>query len=510
MPAFAAPQTNPFNLTDVGTSASPTFVDIDGDGDLDAFVGAGDGFTLYYRNTGTASAPVFAAPQTNPFNLTNVGFLATPTFVDIDSDGDLDAFVGTGDGNTYYYQNTGTASAPVFAAPQTNPFNLTDVGNYASPTFVDIDGDGDLDAFVGAIDGTTRYYRNIGTASAPVFAAPQTNPFNLTNVGYLAAPTLVDIDGDGDLDAFVGAGDGNTRYYRNTGTASAPVFAAPLTNPFNLTNVGNYASPTLVDIDGDGDLDAFVGAQDGNTRYYQDLLPRVSIAPGTTPSEAEPTAPVNGNFVVTLSAPATANTTINYTVSGKATPGSDYTALSGSVTILTGQTTATINVIPVLDNVSDPSETVQITLTAGTGYNLTKTKTAVLQIADNIPKTFTAPQTNPFNLTDVGSIASPTLVDIDGDGDLDAFVGASDGNTYYYRNTGTASAPVFAAPQTNPFNLTDVGSVASPTFVDIDGDGDLDAFVGVRDGNTRYYRNTGTASAPVFAAPQTNPFNLTD
>ncbi|MEG4425664.1 FG-GAP-like repeat-containing protein, partial [Microcoleus sp. D3_18_C1] len=469
MPAFAPPQTNPFNLNAVGTYTSPTLVDIDGDGDLDAFVGSNDGNTYYYRNTGTASAPVFAAPQTSPFNLTDVGNYASPTFVDIDGDGDLDAFVGELDGNTRYYRNTGTASTPVFAAPQINPFNLTDVGSTASPTLVDIDGDGDLDAFVGSNDGNTYYYRNTGTASAPVFAAPQTSPFNLTDVGNNASPTFVDIDGDGDLDAFVGRSDGNTFYYRNTGNASTPAFAAPQNNPFNLTDVGSYASPTFVDIDGDGDLDAFVGARDGNTRYYQDLLPGVSIAPGTRPSEAEPIAPVNGNFVVTLSAAATANTTINYTVSGKATPGSDYTALSGSVTILTGQTTANINVIPVLDNVSDPSETVQITLTAGTGYNVTKTKTAVLQIADNIPKTFTAPQTNPFNLTNVGLNASPTFVDIDGDGDLDAFVGARDGNTRYYQNTGTASAPVFAAPQTNPFNLTNVGLNASPTFVDIDG-----------------------------------------
>ncbi|MEG5094668.1 VCBS repeat-containing protein, partial [Microcoleus sp. B13-B4] len=156
--------------------------------------------------------PAFAPPQTNPFNLNAVGTYTSPTLVDIDGDGDLDAFVGSNDGNTYYYRNTGTASAPVFAAPQTSPFNLTDVGNYASPTFVDIDGDGDLDAFVGELDGNTRYYRNTGTASTPVFAAPQINPFNLTDVGSTASPTLVDIDGDGDLDAFVGSNDGNTYY----------------------------------------------------------------------------------------------------------------------------------------------------------------------------------------------------------------------------------------------------------------------------------------------------------
>jgi len=136
---------------------------------------------------------------------------------------------------------------PNFSAPINNPFNLTDVGYLAKPTFADIDGDGDLDAFVGNSNGNTLFYRNMGTASAPSFAAPPvTNPFGLMNVGLDAAPTLVDIDNDGDLDAFVGNYYGNTLFYRNTGTASAPSFAPPVTNPFGLMNVGLYAAPTLV------------------------------------------------------------------------------------------------------------------------------------------------------------------------------------------------------------------------------------------------------------------------
>ena len=67
--------------------------------------------------------------------------------------------------------------------------------------------------------------------------------------------------------------------------------------------------------------------------------------------------------------------------------------------------------------------------------------------------------------------------------------------------------PIFTSPRTNPFGLTDVGSFASPTFVDIDNDGDLDAFVGNRAGNTLFYRNTGTDSSPVFDTPSTNSFN---
>ncbi len=183
--------------------------------------------------------PTFSNSVTNPFGLTDVGFAAGLTFADIDGDGDLDAFVGNAEGDTLFYRNTGSASNPVFAAPTTNDFGLTNVGLFAAPTFADIDGDGDLDAFVGELFGNTLFYRNTGSATNPVFAAPTTNPFGLTAVGYDPKPTLVDIDGDGDLDAFVGNADGDTLFYRNTGSASNPVFAAQ--SPFSLI----YLSPKI-------------------------------------------------------------------------------------------------------------------------------------------------------------------------------------------------------------------------------------------------------------------------
>ena len=45
---------------------------------------------------------------------------------------------------------------------------------------------------------------------------------------------------------------------------------------------------------------------------------------------------MNGVFVVSQSAQAVSATTISYTVTGTATAGSDYTALSGSVTVPAG------------------------------------------------------------------------------------------------------------------------------------------------------------------------------
>jgi hypothetical protein len=47
----------------------------------------------------------FDTPVINPFNLANVSVGAFPCFVDINNDGDLDAFVGEDFGDTYYFEN---------------------------------------------------------------------------------------------------------------------------------------------------------------------------------------------------------------------------------------------------------------------------------------------------------------------------------------------------------------------------------------------------------------------
>ena len=126
--------------------SSPTFADIDGDGDLDAFAGNNLGNTLFFRNTGTTTSPAFPVPATaNPFGLTDVGLNATPAFADIDGDGDLDAFVGNRNGDMLFYRNNGNVSSPVFVNTATNPLNrYFDAGLNAAPTFAEIHGDGDL------------------------------------------------------------------------------------------------------------------------------------------------------------------------------------------------------------------------------------------------------------------------------------------------------------------------------------------------------------------------------
>ena len=230
------------------------------------------GNTIFMENTGSASVPIFGAAQTNPFGLVPVGTFHGPALGDMDDDGDLDMLVGVRAGDLVYQENGGSASVPAFEAPQINPFGLTSLGadSYALPALGDIDGDGDLDALVGNLAGDVLFFENNGTAAAPSFGLPETNPFGLQRVAAgSGAPTFDDVDHDGDLDAFSGDLEGNAVFFENIGSASTPLFADQLTNRFGMEDVGSYSAPCFGDIDGDGDLDALIGADTGDLSLFE-------------------------------------------------------------------------------------------------------------------------------------------------------------------------------------------------------------------------------------------------
>ena len=91
----------------------------------------------------------------------------------------------------------------------------------------------------------------------------------------------------------------------------------------------------------------------------------------------------DGEFTFTLSNPSATDTTITYTVAGTATAGNDYTALTGTVTILAGDTTATVLVDTTDDNIVEPSETVEITIDTVSNGTIGGANTATVTIADD-------------------------------------------------------------------------------------------------------------------------------
>ncbi|PKP40375.1 MAG: hypothetical protein CVT96_09065 [Bacteroidetes bacterium HGW-Bacteroidetes-13] len=288
---FAPAQTNPFGLTNVAfgnvSITNSTLADLDNDGDIDMLTGDFYGNFFYFRNDGNSSSPAFAAPQTNPLGLSQIPGLfinASPVFVDIDNDGDLDVFSGETYGTFHFFRNTGTPTSPAFAPRQTNPFGLTQLVlsgiTYSTLSFADLDNDGDMDMLVGANDGNIRYYRNTGTAAAPSFAAPLTNPFGLADIGNYSSPSFVDLDNDGDFDVMTGIANGSFAYFKNTGTAIAPSFLPFTLDPFNLTNVGSFSSPVFADLDNDGMKDMLSGnfnISGSNFTYFRNTSTTLSV-----------------------------------------------------------------------------------------------------------------------------------------------------------------------------------------------------------------------------------------
>ena len=315
--SFSSPTSNPFNIS-IGSirTPNPTFTDIDGDGDLDLFIGDNINRDVYYfENTGTSNNPIFAAATTNPFGLTRPRQRHLyPTFADIDNDGDKDLFVG-GDFGIDFYENTGTSAAPAFTAPLQNPFSIgTSNTPINVPSFVDIDADGDLDLFMGSIFGPLAFYENTGSASSPLFGSANVSPFGLnTPADFIDLPiaNFADGDGDGDLDLFLGDNinpQGNLYYYENTGTTSAPSFGSKQTNPFGYTpTFRDFSTPSFADINGDGDLDLFVGQKRpfSEILFYENTAPTLS---SSTPADDATAVAIGANLVLNFSETVVAGT----------------------------------------------------------------------------------------------------------------------------------------------------------------------------------------------------------
>lgn len=463
---------SPFDEIDVGYHSRPELADLDGDGDLDAIVGESGGRLRYFENTGAPTAPAFEERSLsgNPFSTVNVFSESTLKLIDLDRDGDLDAIVGESFGTLLLFDNTGSPTAPAYEARtgHGNPFRNIDVGRHSSPDLVDLDGDLDLDLILGSDVGFLRYFQNTGGSATPTFVELTGSASPLVNLFFFTGthPDLVDIDNDGDLDAVVGDYSGNLQYLRNTGSATIPRFIQPLdsNSPIGGTDIGHQSAPDLADLDGDGDLDAVVAARSGELFYSE------NIGSVRAPAFAPPNS--GSHPFGTIKA--------IYETSAKVV---DLDG-DGDLDVVTGERYGNLRFLENIGTGTDPA--------------------FVERTGDS----------NPLDGIDLGSNANPDLADLDGDGDLDAIVGERYGTLHTFVNSGNAASPAFfeATGIANPFDGIDIGSFSSPDLADVDGDLDLDAFVGESSGTLRFFENTGTPRVAAFTerTGSANPLSSRD
>ena len=466
---------NPFAAFDVGDYSAPAFGDLDGDGDFDAVVGQGRSF-LYFRNTGGAKSPAFAAlgGSANPFAGIEVSGLAVPELADLDGDGDLDAILGMSSGSVVYFGNTGTASAPAFAAitGSANPLGPVDAGenrNRSSPELADFDGDGDLDALVGEIGGSLVYFSNGGSSAAPSFVAVTgvDSPFDGIDLGYFfCRPELEDLDADGDLDALAGTMYGELRYFANTGAASRPSFVElrASQNPFAGLVSGDqaYLSPDFADLDGDGDLDLVLGER-GDLSLFRNTgsvsLPAFVAAVGSEDPfdgienfrDIHPElADLDGDGDLDLSAYDRDTPFLRYFANTGSASAPAFMERTGSANPFGAVPEVWVSVPHLIDLDRDGDFDLALGDYGGQLRYFANTGTAA---APSFVETTGA--ASPFAGIDVGFYSSPKIADLDGDGDLDALIGEIQGRLIFHSST---LANVFA----DDFESGDLSAWSSP------------------------------------------------
>ncbi|MCT4643875.1 MAG: T9SS type A sorting domain-containing protein [Carboxylicivirga sp.] len=288
---FAPSITNPFGVNLSTAQTVPSIIDFDQDGDLDMFVGDFWGDLYYYENIGNASSPNFDTKIKNPFNLTKIpDNAAAPAACDLDADGDIDLLCSNSKSDLYYFENIGHKGQPVFMVAQVNPFGYTPTAGASSRLkLIDLDEDGDFDLYASNSEGNTCYYENIGSNTAPTFASPIENPYGISDVGTYAAPGFSDLDKDGDFDLIVGRSKGGKSYFfENTGSNSSPNFELIGADQLGLSPTSYFFIPEFADIDNDGDEDLFVGTGSG-VRFFEYGLNYSSVSlsgcsPYTSPS----------------------------------------------------------------------------------------------------------------------------------------------------------------------------------------------------------------------------------
>ena len=307
-PASAAPvQQWAVDVPAAVRESSPLAVDLDGGG-LDVVFGAHDGRVYaLHGNDGTA-VPGWPRLTTHAVN-------SSPAAADTDGDNRPEVFVGSGVGShgacsggaVYSFDHDGTqrfrhqgsdqdcASQAVHSTPALGDINrdntadvtvgmlgltmpslshtgamnpgwpyYTDDTVFSSPALADVNGDGQTDVVVGGdstpgppIDHRGGLVRAIGGAGNTIWE------FRVNEI-VRSSPSIGDIDGDGQVEIVFGTGD----YWVRQGGASdaTRVFALNRNGTLKWSrDTGGYtlASPTLADFNGDGVLDVGIGTFEG-------------------------------------------------------------------------------------------------------------------------------------------------------------------------------------------------------------------------------------------------------
>jgi hypothetical protein len=238
-----------------GSSHAVKLADLDGDGDLDAWVASiTDQPNFVWFNAGGQQGGVLGRFVDSGQRLGSAGSTDV-ALGDLDGDGDLDGWVANYAGPNRVWINAGGAQGGPQGSFVESGQQLGSADS-RGVSLADLDGDGDLDAWVSNY-GPNRVWINIGGAQGGVPGVFEDSGQALGSASS-SHHALGDLDGDGDLDAWVVNFYGQSdRVWINAGGAQGGT-------PGSFVDSGQALGNTysrmvgLGDLDGDGDLDAWI------------------------------------------------------------------------------------------------------------------------------------------------------------------------------------------------------------------------------------------------------------
>jgi hypothetical protein len=511
----------------------PQFVDIDADGDLDLFVQERTGRLMHFENVGTAREPRWAW-RSDFFQDLDIGEWSR--FADVDDDGDLDLLAEERFSYIRLFLNEGSPAEPRFRLAADTLRDSDGQAIFSDrqniPSLADVDCDGQTDLFLGRVDGTVaRHEWRASRDGLPVYDLVTARFEDIEIVAALSqpgAPTLhgansmffADGDGDGDVDLFWGDYfEPGVLFIENYGSCDQPdLRSTPVPVPAEETILtSGYNAPYLVDEDGDGDLDLFVGVLGG------------AFNPNRTSSDNFHLYRTGPDGVVAL---ATTRYLDQIDLGSESVPAFTDLDGDGDDDLVVGNRLAS-NVLNsgrlhVYENAGTPTRprfVFRDTIAVRETYHLAP-RFADLDAdgrdelllgtwnedvrwyrdeADRSGVTgWVTPQwvevlEAPLAELPRGSHSVPAPGDLDGDGDLDLLVGESSGEVNFFRNVGTPARPEFELV-TESLDGIDTGRRSHPVLVDLDGDGDLDLVLGREGAGHEVYLNEGDVEMPRFEA----------
>ena len=270
--------------------------------------------------------------------------------------------------------NSTTITVPVLAD------NLVEPDETVTVTLTGTDN---TDVTIGATDNATVTIIDNDVAELSIIATTQATEdgtdglFTINTTKEFSAPVTVNVSVTGSATEGTDYSTLGTSFIFPANASSTTLNVAVL--PDNLVEANETVIVTMIGTD-NGDVT--IGAADNATITITDNdVAALSIAATTQAAEDA----TDGLFTISTTNQFSNPVTVDITVGGSATEGTDYATIGTQIVFPANQNTVTIPIDVTADNILEPDETVMVTMTGtdNTNVSISATDNAMVTITDN-------------------------------------------------------------------------------------------------------------------------------